>query len=262
MEGRRLWGVFAFLCVFFLVHMAKMSRMYLVLLEQKIPFRRLLWTYLKTTFVNLVIPFKMGECYRIYCYAKDTKVFQIGLFSVGVDRFFDTVGLLLLLIPFELFFTRDVTRVTGLLLVVLLFLVFIYRIFLPTYLYLNRYFILHKSSPPSMKALQWLDKGKDWFDYVKELISGRYSLILIASMAGWGMEILALLLLSFLIGKPFGMKEFSNYIGAIFLMEGSILLKIYTLAGTALIGGSMVMMYGGYRWKECKKGKGIGVMKR
>ena len=113
-----------------------------------------------------------------------------------------------------------------------------------------------------MKALQWLDKGKDWFDYVKELISGRYSLILIASMAGWGMEILALLLLSFLIGKPFGMKEFSNYIWAIFLMEGSILLKIYTLAGTALIGGSMVMMYGGYRWKECKKGKGIGVMKR
>ena len=82
MEGRRLWGVFAFLCVFFLVHIAKMSRMYLVLLEQKIPFRRLLWTYLKTTFVNLVIPFKMGECYRIYCYAKDTKVFQIGLFSV------------------------------------------------------------------------------------------------------------------------------------------------------------------------------------
>ncbi len=261
MEGRRIWVVFAFLCVFFLVHMAKMSRMYLVLLEQKIPFRRLLWTYLKTTFVNLAIPFKVGECYRIYCYAKDTKVFQIGLFSVGVDRFFDTVGLLVLLIPFELFFTREVTRATGLLLVFLLFLIFIYRIFSPTYLYLNRYFILHKSSAPSMKALQWLDKGKDWFDYVKELISGRYSLILIASMAGWGMEILALFLLSFLIGKPFGMKEFSNYIGAIFLLEYSILLKIYTFVGTALMGAAMLTMYMRHRWKEGKKGKDMGVRK-
>ena len=136
------WAIPLFLIGFIVVHLAKMMRLYLILLEQKIEFRRFVLTYLKTTFVNLVIPFKLGEIYRIFCFSRETKVFQIGLFSVIVDRFFDTVALLVILIPFEVFITGKVTWVTGALTIFAALAIFIYIVFPGIYTYLNRYIIM------------------------------------------------------------------------------------------------------------------------
>ena len=94
-----VWMIILFLILFMLVHIAKMTRLYLVLLEQKISFGRFVVVYLKTTCVNLIVPFKLGEIYRVYALAKETKKFPVGFLSVLVDRFFDTVSLLLILIP-------------------------------------------------------------------------------------------------------------------------------------------------------------------
>ena len=50
---------------FIAVHFFKMLRLYLVLMEHRISFGRFILLYLRTTFINLIIPFKLGELYRI-----------------------------------------------------------------------------------------------------------------------------------------------------------------------------------------------------
>ena len=55
------------------VHIFKMMRLYLVLMEHKIDFGKFVLLYLKSTLVNLIIPFKLGEVYRVFCIKKETR---------------------------------------------------------------------------------------------------------------------------------------------------------------------------------------------
>lgn len=121
---KMLYLVPLFLAGLFVVHALKMMRFYLVLLEQKISVKEFLFLYIKTTFINLLIPFKLGEVYRIFCVVRFTKCLQIGILSVVLDRFFDTFILLLFLIPYDLVILHGLTWMTGILLVFLLFVIF------------------------------------------------------------------------------------------------------------------------------------------
>lgn len=235
MKIELLWLVPLFLIGFTVVHLSKMMRLYVVLLEQKIEFKRFVLTYLKTTFVNLLIPFKLGEIYRIYCFSRETKVFQIGICSVLVDRFFDTAALLLLLIPFELFITGKVTLVTGILTIVSVLAIFVFAVFLGIYRYLNRYIIMNKTSKRSMTALKSLEVTKEWYDYVKNLVAGRYALITLLSCLAWLVEVGALWCLASIYNMKFGISAFSDYIAAIFMSGSSPLLKMYTLVSLVIL---------------------------
>lgn len=243
MKMMNFWAIPLFLIGFIVVHLAKMMRLYLILLEQKIEFRRFVLTYLKTTFVNLVIPFKLGEIYRIFCFSRETKVFQIGLFSVIVDRFFDTVALLVILIPFEVFITGKVTWVTGALTIFAALAIFIYIVFPGIYTYLNRYIIMNKTSGRSMTALRGLEVTKTWYDYIRNLVSGRYALIILLSCAAWIMEVGVLWGLSAMRRMSFGAAAFSEYIAAIFMSGSSRLLTAYTWSSATTMGVLTIVGY-------------------
>ena len=237
------WIIPLFLIGFIVVHLAKMMRLYLILMEQKIEFRRFVLTYLKTTFVNLVIPFKLGEIYRIFCFSRETKVFQIGLFSVIVDRFFDTVALLVLLIPFEVLITGEVTWVTGVLTIAAILAIFVFVVFPGIYTYLNRYIIMNKTSVRSMTALRGLEVTKTWYDYVRNLISGRYALIILLSCAAWIAETGVLWCLSTMRSMAFGASAFSEYIAAIFMSGKSPVLTDYIWISATIMGMLTVAGY-------------------
>ena len=105
-----MWYLIPILVILFvLVHLAKMARLYLVLMEHKISLRRFILLYCKTTFVNLFIPFKIGELYRIYKIKKETKHWQVGVLSVVIDRFFDILALFLILLPIDIYFKKQIS---------------------------------------------------------------------------------------------------------------------------------------------------------
>lgn len=225
-----------FFLTFVLVHLAKMTRLYLVLLEQKISFGRFVLIYLKTTFINLLIPFKLGELFRVYCLSKETGNVSIGLLSVLVDRFFDTLALIILLLPLEIFMNGRVSGISIFLLTLVFMLGFVYRMFASTYTYLNKYIIMNKTSRRSMAALRFLETGKTWYDYTRNLIAGRSPLIILFSLSGWILEIGALSLLGDTLGESFGVSNFSEYIAAIFTSLDHRLLTRYTFYGAVIIG--------------------------
>lgn len=230
-----LYLVPLFLAGFFVVHLLKMMRFYLVLLEQKISIREFVFLYVKTTFLNLLIPFKLGEVYRIFCVIRLTDCMQIGILSVILDRFFDTFILLLFLLPYDLLIFRGITWTTGILLIFLLLVLLIYRMFKPTYLYLNEYLIRNSKSRRGIHMLSAMEMLREWYDYIRELIKGRQYLIIFCSAFGWIAEFFLLSLLSGYDQKPFGLNEFAAYIQSIFSTEKGELFLHYNYISMCIL---------------------------
>ncbi|MBQ7563715.1 MAG: hypothetical protein IJT16_06970 [Lachnospiraceae bacterium] len=211
-----LTGVLPILLLYLLIHLFKMMRMYLVLIDQKIGFLRFVFAYCRTTLVNLAIPFKLGEVYRVAVFYRLSKSMEVGLLSVIVDRFFDTLGLVLIMLPLQLLYPDTVSSVSVFFVVFLAVIVFIYCIFPPTYRYLNRYIIINRGSPRSMAVLRSLSTLKVWYTYVKQLVSGRYAILLLMSLAAWAAEGgLIAILWRLLFGEGFEARVFCDYIASI-----------------------------------------------
>ena len=168
-----------FLCV----HLIKMMRMYLIVMDRKISFDRFVPAYLRTTLVNLLIPYKLGEIYRIGVFYRISGGFKTGFFSVLIDRFFDTLALVLILLPYQLLVAGKVTVPTILLFAFLAVVLMAYRVFPPSYEFPNRYIITSKESKRSMMALSALETVNDWYEYARDLVKGRYGILLLFSLA-------------------------------------------------------------------------------
>ena len=223
-----IWWTILIVVGFLAVHLFKMARLYLVLMEHKISFGRFVLLYIRTTFINLIIPFKLGEVYRVEEIARETKVWQVGLLSVLVDRYFDMTALLCLLVPFDLFYRKALSPITIVLLVVIVVVALLYMAIPSSYAYMNRYLIVKKSSARSMAALRGLDVVKKWYDFTKNLVTGRYALIVLASLLGWISEVITLKALASYKGLTFAFGDFASYIEAIFMNGKSQILTMYT----------------------------------
>jgi hypothetical protein len=233
-----------FILGFILVHFAKMMRFYLILMEQKINFFRFVKVYMKITFVNLALPFKLGEIFRIYCFSLETKDGKIGILSVIIDRLFDISALLVILLPYDLLVRKSMSPVTLILALFAVAILFLYRIFLPTYYYLNQYLITNTESKEAIKCLYILENGKTWYDYIRKLLKGRSSLIFIFSCIGWVAEFGVLMCMQSIFGKAFGISGFVEYINSIFGLGKTQLLNLYTTVSCIVLAIITVSVYG------------------
>lgn len=231
----KLWMLPAILILFCIVHVVKMARLYLIVIDEKITFKRFTTLYCSTTFVNLAVPYKLGEFFRIFVFSKACGSFKIGLTSVLVDRFFDTMALVLILIPSALIFGDKVNNATLLLTVFVVVLVFVYLTFSSFYTYLNRYIIMNRTSKGAMNGLKFLELLKSTYDYVKNLVEGRYAILIIFSFVSWLLECGILYLIAMFLGIRDG-ANISSYIQAIISSARDALMDNYVLFGCIVMG--------------------------
>lgn len=249
-DARLLYLVPLFILGFLFVHLAKMMRFYLILMEQKINLLRFIKVYMKITFVNLALPFKLGEIFRVYCFSKETKDAKIGILSVVIDRVFDISALLVILIPYDVIVDKAISPVTLILSLFAAVILFLYRIFLPTYYYMNQYLITNTSSKEAVRCLYLLENGKTWYDYIRRLLKGRSSLIFILSCIGWMAEFGLLMCMQAIFQKVFGISGFVTYINSIFGFGETQLLNIYTTVSCIILAIITVSVYGISYWKR------------
>ncbi len=229
------------LLVFLIVHLIKMMRMYLIVMDRKVSFDRFVPAYLRTTLVNLVIPYKLGEIYRVAVYSRISGGFKTGFFSVLVDRFFDTLALVLILLPYQLLISGGVTVPTILLAVFEVVIVFAYAVFPSSYTFLNRYIITSRESKRSMMALAALETVNGWYTYVRELVTGRYGILLLFSLAAWILEITVLAGFTRLFGKTFSVADFGAYIESIVSGADYDMKYLYTVTSACVVAALTVI---------------------
>jgi hypothetical protein len=157
----------------------KFFRVYLLIMEKRVPFKRFLKVYLKTMFVSLTVPFKLGEFFRIFCYGHEMKSNIRGLLTVVLDRFFDTIALLSIVCFIELCYLQTFSFLSIGLTLFLGIMMIIYYSFPNLYQYFNTYLVLSVNSIKGLLLLEYLERSLRLYENIVSLIRERVVLIII-----------------------------------------------------------------------------------
>ncbi|MGI5948007.1 MAG: lysylphosphatidylglycerol synthase domain-containing protein [Lachnospiraceae bacterium] len=227
-----------------MIHIIKALRLYFLMLETRPTVTRFLRTYIKTTLVNLVLPFKLGEFFRMYCFGHELKNYKTGILLILTDRYFDTIPLVIILLGFIIFGKESPRGVIITLVLFLLVVTILYSIFPSTFRYMNRFLIMNTNSDRGIQALELLKKMQHWYSYIQELIIGREIILLILSGLAWVMEYGALYCLITGIGHKFSTTEFVTYMDSIFAGNVSEYVGLYLGINAVVLVMMAVVAYG------------------
>lgn len=207
---------FATLFVFVvLAHIFKMIRLYLVFLDYKLPITDFVLTYIRGTAFSIITPFKLGELYKWRLFAKEINSGTKSFILIVIDRFFDTMILAILLLPYIV--NGPGTVVSILSIVVVVGLIIAYLIFDESYKYLNNFLVFNSKSDRGVRALDKLEKLNDTYKYIDNIIFGKKTLMIVTSLVAWGFEVLAYMVFCNKIGVKFIYNEFVENLNADFL---------------------------------------------
>lgn len=215
--------------VFLVIHAVRMFRVYILLIESKIPLRRIIKIYAKTTLVNNVIPFKLGEFYKMICYGEELKHCSAGICLVWIDRFFDSLILLILMIIASrnnIFSPVFVVLVSFIILSVLA-----YASFESTYKYFNTLVLEKGTSKRSKIYLEGIEELKKLYKNAKNMLSYRGATLIVLSIIIWVFEyLLAFLTIKLLFGMEFGLNIFTNYINGVFMLFNNEFANVFSFS--------------------------------
>ena len=260
----KILTLFAVLAGFICVHLIKLMRMYLIVMEEKVSFDRFVPAYLRTTLINLIIPYKLGEIYRVIVFYRISGGFKTGFFAVLIDRFFDTLALVAILLPYQLMRGGEVSAPTMLLFAFVAVILIAYRVFSPSYAFLNRYIITSRQSKRSLGALAALEVLNGWYEYVRNLVTGRYGILFLFSLAAWLLEMGVLAGFAKLMGEDFTVARFGTYIESIVSGKDLAVKTGYTIYSAVVMFALTVIFTSIYlirRQKEAAGSKREGMMR-
>ncbi len=180
----------------FVVFSIKAFRLYLLLMGHGLQRRRYVLLFCMTSFVSILLPFKAGEIFRLYVFGKALGDYIRGASLIFLDRFVDTLGLLSVILVGKLMFswTFDIPLlvslggVTG-------GLVALY-LFLPGFLRFWRQNLLEgRSSSVRLAALEMIKFIDNAYLDVRQMLQGRFVLLIFMSILSWSVEMGSLIIL-------------------------------------------------------------------
>ena len=210
-----------------LVHITKFVRFYFILLEEMMPLSTAIKTYAKTTLVSILIPFKIGEIYRMYAFGYKLNSYPKGVIAVVIDKFFDAIVLCMILAGGVLMYGSANYFLLVILLGFIILAVLIYCLFEPSYRYLNRFFIVRGGGIKSLRALKILDKSHKIYQNAKRMVYGRQLACLVLSVLAWGIEYATLMIANGPSDNPLVASSIPSYISDGFFGLSNGLLSSY-----------------------------------
>ena len=220
-----------------LVHGIKAFRLYLELLDRKLPFKLFLRQYCKITPVSMILPLKAGDLFRCYCYGYYIGDWMYGIAVILLDRFVDTAALITVLILFVLPLGNAMPAVSFVLLAVLFALSFIYFALPGLCQYWNRYLIAGRGSKRKLFVLGVLARLQAAYRDIHRVVQGKFLLSYMLSVAAWLIEIGGLALTASILRADLGRAMSAYLLGA---MWGG---KTDYLSGIILIGTVSLLLF-------------------
>ena len=219
-----------------LVHGIKVFRLYLELLDRKLPFGLFLRQYCKITPVSMILPLKAGDLFRCYCYGYYIGDWMYGIAVILLDRFVDTAALMTVLVLFVLPLGNAMPAVSFVLLAVLFALSFIYFSLPGLCQYWNRYLIAGRGSTRKLFALTVLARLEAAYRDIHRVVQGKFLLSYMLSVVAWLVELGGLALTVSLLRADLGAAMSAYLLGA---MWGG---KISYLSGIILFGTVLLLL--------------------
>lgn len=186
----RYQDILIIILVGLVVNSIKALRLYIALFGQRMNNFSYIKCFLKTLCVNIVLPYKSGELYRVFSFGNFINSYAKGFTIVILDRFVDTLGLTTVAL-FQIIwnFSSVVSLKVYAWLAIFLGLVIVtYVLFVPFYKYWNRFLIFNKSSERTLTGLKILNICGKTYKNTNKIIKGRFSILYLLSLFAWGIE--------------------------------------------------------------------------
>lgn len=205
-----------------LVHAAKSLRLYLAMYGTGLRASAYFKTYCKVTPVSMLLPFKTGDFFRMYCYGAQIGSGLKGIIIVLLDRFMDTAALVTMVVAVWLF--RGGGRMMPLVYLLLMFLLailLVYYLFPGIYAYWKKYLLRAAATPGKMRLLGLLERMSLIHKEIAAVARGRGILLYALSLLAWAAEIGNIIILRGMNGAGPVHETISGYLTAALSGDGS-----------------------------------------
>lgn len=227
--------VVIFLSAVSIVHVIKAGRLYLTLYGSDMDLFTYIRTYCKATPVSVVIPYKIGELFRMYCYGQQLDSYLKGMITILLDRFMDTIALVTMILLIWIFNGWHITSIIYILLLFLLVVVLLYIIFPNVSLFWKRYLLHVKATRYRLSVLSVLDKLDLIYKEITNVSKGRGAILYFLSLIAWGVEIGSVAVVnSFSCGQRLDLK-ISEYLSSAISGNQSGELKLFIFLSVILL---------------------------
>ncbi len=227
-------------------------RMYLIFMESRIMLARFLRIQLKCLLVSLTMPFKLGEIFRAYWFGQAIGSPSGGIASVLVDRYFDSVALVLGMLGLWAGGGVQPQLIFVLLTLFVLAATAFYWAFPSTYRYFNRFLVLSIRHPVSVKMLSGLEKLNHWYQNLSAQVKGRAPALIWLSLMVWAFEGGALLCVAMFLGEKFQFSDLFSYLSGVLGSSSRDMSTLHMGLGVFLLAAYGLVLYGG-RWKQRRR---------
>ncbi len=174
--------------LFLITHFIKLIRLYIIMMGMNIRFEHFLPFYIKTTFVNIMIPYKLGELFRFYCLSQETGDYKTAGLGIITERFFDTIVLFAIILPIQIFTSSHVSAFSLVLFGLLVVAFIVYTTFPALYAYFNHFWVFNRLTKRSNRFLKALEALNDLYRTEKKLVHKRAVTIIFLSVLSWGFD--------------------------------------------------------------------------
>lgn len=222
-----------------IVHFLKAFRLYLALYGSNISASSYAKIYCKVTPVSILLPFKLGELFRMYCYGHQIDNMLKGIVTVVLDRFMDTIALVTMIIVMWFYSGETIIPLVYLLVVFLVAAVLIFIVFPGLYAYWKKYLLRADATPRKLRILFYLDKMNMVYDEIVNVSKGRGIILYALSLLAWITEIGSVVLMNGLGEKTGLSQKISEYLRSALSGNQSIELKRFILISVVL----MIVIY-------------------
>lgn len=212
----------------------KASRMYVIMMDTKLSYRKNLLLYASTTVINIMTPYKIGELYRIALYGNGIGSYAGGAVRVLLDRAVDTAALLTYLTIILLFQVSAVLPLYLLLLALFILFCAAWFVFPQLYRFWNDFLITQRHTKRAASVLKALSDVNRAYEYLRELIRGRVFIMYALSMAAWGLELIGIYALT-IYTHTNSASQISAYLDSALSTAANEHQKLYALCYLAVL---------------------------
>lgn len=176
-------------CTVVLVQVVKGCRLYFELYEKRMPKGLFIRQYCKVVPVSMILPGKLGDFFRAYCYGYHLGDYIAGMSVIVLDRFVDTLGLLTVMLALFTMYNSLPQKLCIFLFFFLLMLLAIYTTFPGMRRYWCHYLLVQPASDKNLNRLRLVKRMQKAYSELQRIVHGKFLIIYLLSLLAWSIEI-------------------------------------------------------------------------
>ena len=232
-----LYSIIVFLVLVVVVHILKSVRLYLALYYSELKWSDFIKAYCKVTPVSVVLPFKIGDVFRMYCYGQLVGNLLRGVVITMLDRFMDTAALVTVII-LTWFLARGKMDLLVYLFVIFLIITCVIYFVYPGIVRIWRKSLLKSNATESrITILGVLKKFDEIYKEIDGVTKGRGIILYFLSILAWGIEIGSLYIISTINNTKQIDNDVFEYLRAALRGNKSLELKRFIMVTILLLMG-------------------------